>query len=319
MKQVYKKISTTKAITYAELSKFEPDMAVVAEEKFDGSRVGVIKHSNAGFSIVSTQGKDKTKNLPYIIKSLKSLNIPNDTILDCEVVHLYALKEDRWSLSRSVMGSNGFNPDIPPSNLIIFDVQRWAGIDLTKGFSFRDRRACVEKIFEDRLVKCENSFCITNHIAYPTLFTSNVFLALALQIKSEKGEGIMIKALDTLKYADWHKVKQRFHIDAVVLGMKKGKGKYKHTLGALRLGLYDDKGAIIDIGYCSGMSDKDRAKFYKRLPSVVEVSTFEVTKGLKLRHPVFIRERDDKDKLECKLEQLRGVLSATRKQTEKDI
>ena len=317
MTQAYKKISTTKAISFEGLGEFEGDYAAgfegfVAEEKFDGTRVGVVKDAIGEFKIVSTQGKDRTANVPYLIEELKGLNIPLDTILDCEVVHLEAPRDKRWELSRSVMGTNEYDPNVPQANLVIFDCQRWAGTDLTKGFSFRDRMECIIKIFEGKLLVFDEdspTYVLFKRIGYPELFTPNVFSALVLQIQSERGEGIMIKALDTKKYADWIKVKKRFHIDAIVIGAKPGKGKYKGLIGAFELGVYDDEGELRSIGFCSGMSDEERRAFTKKMPKVIEVSAFEITSSLKLRHPSFVRVRDDKETKDCKIKQLEGACS----------
>lgn len=311
---IYEKRSSNKAIGLDDLAVFEVmydegNCSAVAEEKFDGSRFGVWKDQEGEFTFFSTQGKDRTANVPYLVEKLKKLNIPERTMLDCEVVHLFEPRNKRWELSRSVMGTNEFNPDVPEANLVIFDVMMVNGIDLTKAYDFIDRRAVIEEIFVDKAMVEEKTFRHFEGIAYPELFTANVFSALFLQIVSEGGEGIMIKNIYERHYAkDWIKVKNKLTFDAVVMEVHKGTGKNKDRVGALELGMYDgDK--LISIGKCSGIEDNLRDEFMVNTPKVIEVECFEVTKNLKLRHPSFKRVREDKGERDCKIEQLKEILN----------
>lgn len=310
---IYEKRSSNKAIGPDELAVFETmydagRCSAVAEEKFDGSRFGVWKDQDGEFTFISTQGKDRTTNVPYLVEKLKKLNIPKRTMLDCEVVHLFEPRGKRWELSRSVMGTNEFNPDVPEVNLVIFDVMMSNGVDLTKNYDFIDRRAVIEEIFSGKDMIEENTFKHWEGIAYPELFTANVFQALFLQIIAEGGEGIMIKNIYEKKYAkDWIKVKNKMTFDAVVMKIHKGTGKNKNRVGALELGMYDND-TLVSIGKCSGIEDKLRDEFMVNTPKVIEVECFEVTKYLKLRHPSFKRVREDKDEKDCKLEQLKEVV-----------
>ena len=318
--QQYKKISSNKVVPIEALAEFERRYDggardAVAEEKFDGSRFGVVKDLKGNFKFLSTQLKDRTINVPDLVEALHELNIPNDTILDCEVVHLDAPKELRWELSRSTMGTKAYNTDVERPHLVIFDCQRVNGIDLTTGeYRFIDRREVLKKFFEGKAMLENKTYTSYGKLALPELFTANVFGALFLELHNDKGEGIMIKSLASTKYGkDWIKVKHRFTVDVIVTGATEGKNKYKGLIGALELGMMDSDGEIISIGKCSGMSDEERQEFTKELPKVIEVTAFEVTKNLKLRHPAFMRVRDDKAQKRCKLKQLEEILNATGK------
>jgi ATP-dependent DNA ligase len=322
MEQQFKKVSTTKVLPLEGLAEFEVALdggynGFVAEEKFDGSRFGVVKDLQGDIKFISTQGTDRTANVPYLVEQLEQLNIPNGTILDCEVVHLNAPFDKRWELSRGVMGTKGYNPDVAEAHLVIFDAQCINSINLMDGtVQFIDRLEVIKEIFKDKALVMDEDYpsvSIYGNLAIPELFSANVMSALFLEIYTKGGEGIMVKDLYSPKYGkSWFKVKYRFTIDAFVTGATEGKGKYEGSIGALELAVMDgDK--VVPIGKCSGMSDEQRKEFTEKLPEVVEVSAFEVTKNFKLRHPAFNRVRDDKAQGECKLEQLKGILNAKRK------
>jgi ATP-dependent DNA ligase len=122
-------------------------------------------------------------------------------------------------------------------------------------------------------------------------------------------EGAMIKSLDGI-YAKkrshaWLKMKNEDSEDLRVIGAFEGTGKYAGKLGGL---IVDRKGVEIRVG--GGFSDEQRESFWKQflsekidskdsllLSRLIEVEYHEITKDGSLRHPRFIRFRDDKDNL----------------------
>lgn len=111
-----------------------------------------------------------------------------------------------------------------------------------------------------------------------------------------KYEGAMVKNLQVPWYAgrSWHwmKLKEEITVDVTVTGMKEGKGKYVGMCGSL---LCDYKGTQIRVG---GMDDELRKKWFNKPKSIigktVEVEAQEETDAGSLRHPRFVRIRDDK-------------------------
>ena len=120
-------------------------------------------------------------------------------------------------------------------------------------------------------------------------------------------EGAIVKPLEG-KYEkkrsrNWLKLKNEATEDLVIVGAFEGTGKYEGSLGGL---IVDRNGIEVRVG--GGFSDVQRAEFwntYQRDTSLttndqeligrmIEVEYHEVTPDGSLRHPRFVRFRDDK-------------------------
>ena len=106
----------------------------------------------------------------------------------------------------------------------------------------------------------------------------------------------MFKDGNLLNFEKWKPVKT---LDAVVTDIKPGKGKYDNQVGALILSVEGREVANV-----SGMSDAERAAMGEHnIGQVVEVAYQYVGSKGRLRHPRFIRFRDDKLPEQCLLSQ----------------
>lgn len=109
-------------------------------------------------------------------------------------------------------------------------------------------------------------------------------------------EGWVYKNGNMLDYFKWKPVRT---LDAVVLGIKPGNGKYAGQVGALIIGIGDRVLANV-----SGMTDLERSQMSDGdVGKVVEVAYQYVGDGGRLRHPRFLRFRDDKLPEQCLLSQ----------------
>lgn len=110
----------------------------------------------------------------------------------------------------------------------------------------------------------------------------------------------------------WYKWKPEPTADLVVTDFKDGKGKYLGLIGALVCSAYDPSSdQFQEVCRCSGMTDEvrlemSRGGWQRHLGKVVEVRYQYVASKGRLRHPRFLRERDDKLPRECTLDQLVG-------------
>ena len=154
-------------------------------------------------------------------------------------------------------------------------------------------------------------------------------------------EGIVAKKrasfYEERRSREWLKIKIRKRIECVVGGFTEPEGSRAH-FGSLVLGLYDKKGRLIHVGQAgSGFDQKSLAEISKVLKKietnknpffgevealrkvswvkpelVAEIEYAEWTGGTnegsgpKLRAPVFLGLRDDKDPKECLLEEARA-------------
>lgn len=125
---------------------------------------------------------------------------------------------------------------------------------------------------------------------------------LYARFRSKNLEGAMVKDLSKpwvgKRSFAWMKMKPEETEDIIVSSLKRGTGKYAGTLGALichRVLKGGKLGARVQV---SGMTDAQRDVWWsypKRIVGkMIEVAFHEATEIGKLRHPRFVRVRDDK-------------------------
>lgn len=114
----------------------------------------------------------------------------------------------------------------------------------------------------------------------------------------EKGiEGLIIKDPKALYHRrrnhGWMKIKAEESVDVKVVDLIEGEGKYVGMLGAA---VVEYKGMRVNVG--SGITDEQRKSWWGAKAEIIgrlmEVQFHEVTPDGSLRHPRFVRFRDDK-------------------------
>ena len=287
--------------------------STILEEKFDGSRFGYVKGKQK--SLLSRNNICRLANVPYLAEALDKA-FPHGTILDGEVIHPFEDHKVRWELCRSVMGSKAYRPELPKAHYMIFDVQFFDNVNVRR-LPLKERHGMILDHLTQMFgsPKESDTFVYWDNFAMPKMFGLEKLEELwDLIVIKGGGEGLMAKHISEVYAQSWTKIKESFTVDAFVSGIEKGQGKYAGQIGALVLSVY--KGTqVVEIGKASGMTDAERKMFTKlaienKIKNLtVEVKANEVTKNGKLRHPRYLRLRDDKLAIECTFDQLENQLN----------
>ncbi len=293
----------------------------IFEPKIDGTRC--IAHVRNGVVLLQNRRLvDITYRYPEIVESLAK---GSDCILDGEIAVLTGGRPDFSALAMREHQTRKMKIDYLSeaqlASYIVFDILCSGGEDVMNKPLSERKKILKEELEEDDIVSIIDSFPEKGE----TYFGAAVKLGL---------EGIMGKKESSvyrpgIRSSDWIKIKRSLTVDMVVGGYIPGKGNRESFFGGLLVGAYD-KGNLVYVGRVgSGFSEKEletvtksfqpvsKSPFSNPPPTpgvvwlkpeiVVEVTAMEVTHDGHLRAPVFLRLRDDKEPLDCLLEQMRAA------------
>jgi bifunctional non-homologous end joining protein LigD len=299
------------------------------EIKWDGYRaIAFIEDGKA--RLVSRNQNDLTPRYPELKDMASSIKARN-AILDGEVV---AIDEDGRASFSLMQQRTGFRPggrrgaanaDVPvlyyAFDLLYLDGYDWRRVPL-----------------EERKKKLELLLVAGDSVRFSDHYETHGKALFAIAEK-KKLEGILAKKKGSFyeerRSREWLKIKIRHRVECVVGGYTEPEGTRAH-FGSLVLGLYDKQGRLIHVGQVgSGFDQKllgeiskllekietKKNPFYGEVEAlrkvnwvkpnlVAQVEYAEWTGGTaegsgpKLRAPVFLGLRDDKDPKECVLEEL---------------
>jgi ATP-dependent DNA ligase len=288
------------------------DPNYLGEPKFDGShyllkflgKAGLRLHSRK-LSVKDNRPVDKTLNVPHIMEEVRTKLLgtqEKEFALDGEIL----CQEEGSNLVTSVMGSKPEKAKLLQEQngyvrFMVFDLPWFEGHPMFD-VPFHERRAVLEAWFKDN-GPFRYLFLTPQVMKNKKAFRDKVW--------AEGKEGIMLKRLDGLyepgnKPKDnWIKIKAKKTDEFVVMDFIPGEGKYDGLIGAIVFGQYDPKGQLVKVSQASGMTDEERKKISKNprghVGRVVEIEFQERTKDGSLRHPRFLRWREDKNAKECVL------------------
>jgi len=304
------------------------------EIKWDGYRA-IAFIENGKVRLVSRNQNDLSARYPEL-KDMARLIKAKTAILDGEVV---ALDEEGKASFSLMQQRTGFRPggrraagnaDVPviyyAFDLLYLDGYDWRRVPL-----------------EERKRKLASMVVAGEAVRYSDHYEERG--KALFEIARKKGlEGIVAKrrasCYEERRSSDWLKIKIRHRLEAVIGGYTETKGSRTH-FGSLVLGLYDKHGRLIHVGQAgSGFNQKSLGEISKVLEKlgikknpffgdvdalrkvsfvkpelVAEIEFAEWTGGTtagsgpKLRAPVFLGLRDDKNPRECLLEEARAESS----------
>lgn len=158
-----------------------------------------------------------------------------------------------------------------PLHLLADQVQRW-GLNFPPWYD-------VEEYAVPNPARCWHELMISRQPVH----------SLPMTLIEGAMEGYVMKDSN---FSEFYKHKPFLTADLAVVDIKAGKKKYTGQVGALICALAD--GTIV--ANCSGMSDDERLQMSDAdIGRIVEVKYQYVGDGGRLRHPTFVRFRDDKD------------------------
>jgi bifunctional non-homologous end joining protein LigD len=291
----------------------------IFEVKWDGFRA--IAYIDDKVSLRSRNQKELIDNFP----ELKELSRqPKGLVLDGEIVVLSKGKVDFQALLER--GKATSSTDIAlktaraPAAYVVFDILEKDGKALLELPLLDRKRVLGETVKESGMVVLADYVEEKGETYYQAVL--------------EKGlEGVMAKKKDShyepgVRSLNWLKIKKLKTADCVIFGYTAGTGARKDTFGALILGLYGSGGEAVYVGKVgTGFSEEtlrsllarfqkdtsEKAPFKADIAEkvtwlkpkfVAEIAYQVVTNDGRLRMPRFLRLRDDKNPIQCTLDQL---------------
>lgn len=283
----------------------------VLQEKFDGTRILAIQDGKRWHMVTRSWKNEVGDKFPEVIKDLEKIK-SKDVILDAELTFFKNGKSEFLTVLAKPETKKNY-----VAKLLVFDIIRYNG-NVTQ-LPLMKRLEILHKVIPK-----------THHVEIvKTITTPTSFKKIYNDIVKKQGEGVIMKKKDSKYIFDtrknWIKVKNIYTEDVAVVGMTTGEGKRAATFGALVLAQYDKNNKLTIVGKASGFDDATGLKLYNmlsRMPNagnylhssmpgvkkwvspkiVVEVKYYEKTPYGILRHPVFLRIRDDKTPRECKIQ-----------------
>jgi bifunctional non-homologous end joining protein LigD len=292
------------------------------EIKWDGYRA-IAFIENGKVRLVSRNQNDLTPRYPEL-RELPNLLHANNAILDGEVVVLDEQGRSSFSLMQQRTGIRSHGRQAAPkSDLPViyyaFDLLYLDGYDLRRVALDDRKRALQEVLTSGGLARYSDHY-------------AGQGVALFEAAKQKGLEGIIAKRRNSCyeerRSREWLKIKITQTIDCVIGGYTEPEGTRKY-FGSLVLGLYNDKKQLIHVGNAgTGFNHATLKQIWETLKEietdrnpftgpveakrvhwvkpvlVAEVKFSEWTHetsdgGLKLRAPVFLSLREDKNPEEC--------------------
>jgi bifunctional non-homologous end joining protein LigD len=277
--------------------------------------------------LMTRNGRDKSAQFPEVVDALRSLAIQADRplILDGEIVVLERDRPGRFQTLQSRMHLQNVEQVAKqateaPAALIAFDIL-YDGEGELFAEPWTERRARLEQLLHGNRLK---------NVRLSETTTDGGKMVERANV--DGWEGVIAKRMTSIytpgsRSRDWLKLKLQYRAEFVVGGYTEPRNTRQY-IGALLLGYFDPDGALRYVGHMGGgFTQEGLSDMYGRLKSleqltppfidppktnepahwvdpkvVVEVKFAEWTADGKLRQPIFLGIRDDKDARDVGLE-----------------
>lgn len=293
----------------------------IYEIKWDGTRcIAFVDVENGKLRLQNRRLMDITYRYPEL-DILKC--VTQNTIIDGEIVVMKDGKPAFSLLQKREHVENRFKIEIlsktTPATYVVFDILYTEKDGWITHLPLLERKKILNDIVtdSDRIIKVKYFEKYGKE-----LYKRAVEIGLEGIIAKNKESRYLIGKRSSL----WKKIKKRKTVDCVIVGWIEGEGERKDTFGSLILAVYSDE-KLWHIGQVGTGFDREfMSSFSRRLKEievgkphfsidkksihwvepvyVCEVEYLELTEDLKLRAPIFLRLREDKNPKECRIENL---------------
>lgn len=277
---------------------------VVVQRKYDGERMLV--HFN-GNEVYCTSRRISKKTGHYTENQDCLINLPTlagigYTVLDCEFY------SDTWADAVGVLHSLPERAhmllETTSVKFAVFDCIFYNGQDL-RDLPYSERLKYVFKVLS--YINDDMHDYRFHFVEQFRVYNVEEAYKIAKDYWDAGKEGVVLKPLNKTYYDSGMmiKIKRTETLDCVVCGYQEGRGKYEGVVGALYIGYYDkESNNVVKISKVNCGTDEDRRWWKAQFDAgtaygrVIEVKCQEVTDS-SLRHPVYLRLREDKAKEDC--------------------
>jgi ATP-dependent DNA ligase len=280
----------------------------LAEQKYDGIYCMLTFDENGKLSLISRNMKVKeNEQLESLRAYLENYFHLKDSVVNGE-------------LAFSTQAGTEYQKLYGHSKIDVFDILKYKGKELhTKSLLARKLilRDLIHK--DDSYIKLSPWICSDPKVTpwnedNNTHSFNEKVLAWFNKLVSEGKEGLVIKDMNDTSYEFggksklWYKIKKLVSNDYVIMGYDNSDSiKYSKLdwIKNIICGLYEGT-ELIEKVKVGSMTEEVRKEISlnkdKYKGTVIEVAGFEIFKSGSIRHPSFLRFRDDKDIEDCKWE-----------------
>lgn len=279
----------------------------IFEPKLDGTRALCYKGNKLNF--VNRRGADITERYPEL--DIADSLACESCVLDGEIVVYdktgnpdFNLLQQREHLTDKVTVK--LRSRQLPATFVAFDILFADGKDL-RSLALLKRKNILDKV-------------VNESIYVQVMFFTDDGRQLWKIVEKRSLEGVMAKRSDSIyenkRSSAWLKIKFTNTADCVIIGFT----QQRRSISSLALGLYDDDRLAYVGKVGTGFTETILSYLYLELSRieqdtvkdihkvdpifVCEVKYLAVTKEKKLRAPVFLRLRDDKEPEDCRMDQV---------------
>lgn len=323
------KVDSRKVSHVKKLEEIKHSSNYTIEEKLDG--VHIVMYGDRAFSIKESKVTgcpiEKTEAIPQIVSLFKKyplLIVEGECYLPGKKVPAVVSiinSDPQKALAKQITGN--------VLHFKVFDIIRDIDGTWMTDCTWEERSARLAMIYVELQVDNYHPYVDLNIVSNCTEVNVEEYI---YNILSKDGEGVVFKNKKDKYYPgkrpmwNWVKVKAAIDdIDVFITGYESAtrlytgdnlegwkywehgeavtKSYYLGLVGSIKIGMYDDKGNIVDKGRVSGMTDAVRLELStngdRYLNEVIKIKAMEKTEDGKFRHGSFVDFHPDKNAKDC--------------------